>query len=194
MSSVSHAMHASQYLFSHLSGCNARFSFRCRLFLFITGVDPSASDMSCPQCGSQAKAVREKFKVRKESSKILNFNAKFRDVGPVRNIVGTMSLQAHGCWEAGKELDVEGIRDTRASGEPVRPFFRSLASASQSSENRPGGKKTLLVLMWYLQPQAQGSSSVLYHSSCGRRPNSDTGGKAIQKCQAISHHRGTGEG
>lgn len=166
MSSVSHAMNTSQYLFSHLSGYTVRLSFRCRLFLFITGADPSASDMSGPQCGSRAKAVEEQFKDGKESSKILILNAKFRDAGPVRNTVGTMSLQAHGCWEAGKQGVVEGIRDTRASSEFVRPFFRSPAPASQSSENRPGGTKTLLVLMWYLQPQAQGSSSVLYHRSC----------------------------
>ena len=40
----------------------------------------------------------------------------------------------------------------------------------------------VMMLTWYLQSEAQGSSSVLYHCSRRRRPNSDTRGKNIQKC------------
>jgi hypothetical protein len=42
-----------------------------------------------------------------------------------------MSFQAHGCWEARKGFAVEGIRDTRASSELVRPFFRFLHHAQR---------------------------------------------------------------
>jgi len=187
MSSVSHAVNTSQY-FSYSSGGDTRFSFRCRLFLFITGTDPSASDMPVSSVRVSGQSSRREVQAGKESSKTLNPSSKFRDAGPVRNIARTMSFQAHGCWEAGKGLLMGGVPDTRASHEPVRPFFRSPKSASQGTEDLPGGNRMFLILMWYLQSEAQGSSSVLYHRSCRRRPNCDTAGKNIQKCQAISDH------
>jgi NOP5NT (NUC127) domain len=70
MSSVSHAMSIGQYFFSSFSGCDARFSFRCRLFLFITGVDSSASDISTSSVQFRAKVVEKKFKLEKKATNL----------------------------------------------------------------------------------------------------------------------------
>lgn len=55
---------------------------------------------------------RREVQAGEESSKTLNLSSEFRDASLIRNIIGIVSLQAHGCWEVGKGLIVEGIPDT----------------------------------------------------------------------------------
>jgi len=66
----------------------------------------------CVLSATSGQSGRSEVQAREESSKTLNLSSKNYDASLVRNTVGTVSLQAHGCWKAGKGLIVEGVRDT----------------------------------------------------------------------------------